>query len=913
MPLFLPPFTLCLLTILVAGALVRVQARAHLLAGGVARRTQLLAGVILGSGLWGAQIVTLRAQDLTAPPATAALHWLVSVGISVGFLLWYRHHALDRPVRVTGALILSVTATQAAGLSGYPVPLSTAHAPQVLTLFALGVLISLAAASLIRRPGLSGAAQLATVTLGQSLMVTLITLAAASLLPAGVPVPTDTLPTLALGTAAALLLTVVAGLLGDLQDRRAQRLTALVAERTAELQAERDFHVALLNSLNDRIVIADAHGRLAQHDEAAARLYHLPPTGTLAPDWAATYGLHTPQFTRLLRQDEVPLSRALTGEVVRDALIGIDTPAGRRIVTCNATPVTGTDGTVSGAVVAMNDVTERERAQRELARTATQHAEIIESLDEALLLLDPDGRILSRNGRVGELLGPHCAAATTLADLLAPLTVRDTQGRPVGGRSPNFRALLGGAARFTQSIMHVERPDGRHMWLHSRAQATHQNGELSGVLYLFRDVTDQHELHEQLLRATRFAPLTALPNRAHFKDLAAALPATPGRTLMVTQCLNVSDLRAVHGALADDLTLAFTRALRGTYPDALLLGQLDDHTFALILPAAEPRLRAGLLAPLTLDQSQPPVFPRVRACARAWPSDEAVQPALHAAETTLAVAPEGALLTAEDRHLEDRRRRVQLENALRRALDSGDFQVQYQPIIDLTSGEIVKAEALVRWEDPEVGRVPPDVFVPLAEQLGQIHVITDLVMREALREARRASVTLRRPLRIAVNLSPNDLNAPDFMDRLHRLMCEHPDAAQHLTFEVTESGALVNLEQTTRHLTTLREWGFGLALDDFGTGHSALSVLQHLPIHHLKLDRTFVWGIEGNARQQVLTGAVMELAARLNVDVIAEGIETATHEAILRGMGCGLGQGYLYSRPHADPDWAALDGWPNVS
>ncbi|NTX98890.1 EAL domain-containing protein [Deinococcus sp. JMULE3] len=904
---FLLPFTLCLITIAAAGTLMRVQARTHLLAGHVGRGTQLLAGLILGSGLWGAQILALRAQALHAPAPAAALHWLVSVSVATGFLLWYRHHALDRPARVTVTLLLTVTAAQIAGLSGYPLPLTTAHAPQALSLYLLGALGALAAATLTRRPGLSRAGQLGAVTLGQSLSVTLITLAAASLLPAGTPVPAATLPALALGTAAALFLTVAAALLGDMQQRRAARLATLVAERTAELRAERDFHVALLDSLNDEVIISGADGQLIQHNSAAAQLHRAPLTGTLAPDWAATYGLHTPDFTRLLRAGEVPLARALNGETVRAALIGIEGPEGQRIVSCNATPVRAGDGQISGAVVAMNDVTTREQAGQELARTAAQHAQILDSLDEGLLLLDPDGRVLSRNGRVRELLGPHSDAATTLAELLAPLTVRDPQGRVLRGKSPNFRALLGGEVRSAQSIMHVERPDGRHLWLHSRAQATLQGTEVSGALYLLRDVTDTHELHAQLTRVTRYAPLTALPNRAHFEDLAATLPAPDGRTLLVTQCLNITDLRAVPGTLADDLTLAFTAALRRSYPDALLTGQLDERTFALILPGPETRLRGALLDPIPLRGEQ--VFPRVRACARPWPAAEALGTTLHAAETTLSVAPEGTLLPAEDHHVQDRQRRVHLEGALRRALATADFRVHYQPIIELTSGAIVKAEALIRWTDPVAGRVPPDVFVPLAEQLGQIHVITDHVIHAALREARRASLTLNRTVRIAVNLSPSELNAPDFMDRMHRLIHDHPDAARHLAFEVTESGALINLEQTARHLTTLREWGFGLALDDFGTGHSALSLLQHLPIHHLKLDRTFVWGIEGNDRLQILTGAVMELATRLNFAVVAEGIETTAHEAILREMGCTLGQGYLYSPPQAQPDWAALDGW----
>ncbi len=899
------PFVLCFLAILVAGVLVRVQAREALLGGQVRRAALLLAGVILGSGLWGAQAVVFATRGLHVTLLSGALHWAVHAALATGFLLWYRHHAGDGAARVTGALLLTVTAMQLSGLSGHVSRLSLTHGLAAATLLVLGAVSAWSATRLVRRPGLPPGAQLLAVATGQSAMVTLFTLAAAALL-VGAPGAQATLP-VALGTAGALLLTVLAGVVGDAQQRRVRRFEQLVTQRTTELAQERDFHVALLDSLNDQVVICDAQGQLVQHNEAAARLHARTLRGTLAPDWAATYGLHTPDFARLLRREEIPLYRALQGQPVRGELIGIEAGGTQRIVACNATPIRAAQGGLAGAVVAMTDVTERERARQELSRTAVQHAEIIESLDEALLLLHPDGQILSRNGRVQELLGPQAGQAGTLEDLLRPLVVRDAQGQVMAGTSPNFRALLGGAAHFTQSVVQIERPDGQRRWLHSRAQATFQGGEMSGVLYLFRDVTHQQELHEQLARVTRFAPVTALPNRAHFETLAAALPVTAQQTVLLAQCLSVTDLRALPGGQADELTLAFVRALRVAYPEALLTGQLDERTFALVLPSRPAHLPGALVAPVPVQGET--VFPRVRACARQWAPHEAVQRAVHEAESSLPLAAEGTLLPFEERHLDDRRRRLHLEGALRRALQRESFTVQYQPIIHLGTGQVVKAEALVRWHDEELGAVSPAQFIPLAEQMGQIQVITAFVTRAALLEARRASAALGRDVRVAVNLSPSELNAADFMPRMQRLVAQEPDAARFLVFEVTESGALLNLEQVTRHLTTLREWGFGLALDDFGTGHSALSVLQHLPIQHLKLDRTFVWGIEGNERLQVLTGAVMELASRLHFEVVAEGIETLSHEAILREMGCTLGQGYLYSRPQTNPDWAALDGW----
>lgn len=528
---------------------------------------------------------------------------------------------------------------------------------------------------------------------------------------------------------------------------------------------------------------------------------------------------------------------------------------------------------------------------------------VLDSLDEALLVIDAGGAIRYCNGRVTELLGEHGRGATTLSQLLAPLKLRDESGALLPGTSAHVQARLDAATQGAPAVLEVKRPDGHHLWLHARAHPIERPGALSRVLYVLQDVTEQHQLNEELLRTRRYSPITGLPNRHHFHELLASLPAQDARTVIIVQCLSITDLRVVQGQLASRLSRIFAEALDAAYPEALVRGQLDDHTFALVLPARETRLRADILAPVVIDTDV--VYPRVRACAclGPWPSGE-LPGAVQAAEFSVRLAPEGTLLPLEERFVTERRRRVQLEHALRRALDREELQVHYQPIVRLGTGQLVKAEALVRWEDAEIGCIPPSQFVPLAEELGQVHVLTDLVIRRALAEARRASHLLDRDVRIAVNLAPCEMNAENFMERMASLVADHPDAPRRLAFEVTESCALSNLERTAQHLRTLRNWGFGLALDDFGTGYSALSVLQHLPIHHLKLDRSFLWGIEDNNRLQVLTGSVMELASRLNIEVVAESIETPGHEAILRELGCPLGQGFLYSRPEPFPNWA---------
>lgn len=395
-----------------------------------------------------------------------------------------------------------------------------------------------------------------------------------------------------------------------------------------------------------------------------------------------------------------------------------------------------------------------------------------------------------------------------------------------------------------------------------------------------------------------------LPGRAHFVAQAPAHQNGALQAVLVVECQSISDLHFTEDTHAERLALEFTATLRRAYPDARVTAQLSDHSFALLLPRPDPGLRRALLEPITLGGQ--PHYPRVRASQAEWRPDESVGTALRAAETGLGTASDANLVQISGRPAQARRTQVRLEQALRRALADGQLEVHYQPVVRLDTGELVKAEALVRWHDAEFGHVPPSQFVQLAEQLGQIESLTDLVIDRALHEARRASRSLDRDLRVAVNLAPCELNATNFMDRVARLIRAHPDAPRRLAFEVTERGALTDLARTSRTLGTLRHWGFGLALDDFGTGHSSLNLLRHLPVHHLKLDHSFLWGIEHNGQLRVVTSAVMDLASRLNVEVVAESIETPGHAAILKAMGCPLGQGYLYSRPEAKPDWAAF-------
>ena len=242
--------------------------------------------------------------------------------------------------------------------------------------------------------------------------------------------------------------------------------------------------------------------------------------------------------------------------------------------------------------------------------------------------------------------------------------------------------------------------------------------------------------------------------------------------------------------------------------------------------------------------------------------------------------------------------RIDMENDLRRALERGELRLYYQPLVDLASDRIVGFEALVRWQHPVRGLVPPMAFIPLAEETGLIVPLGRWVLETACRQATRWHAA--RPggpkLLMSVNLSARQFVQPDLVDQVDAILAETGMDPTLLELEITESVVMDQSEVGIRTLSRLRDMGVRLVLDDFGTGYSSLSYLRHLPLDTIKIDRTFVSGLDGEADRSIVD-AVIGLAHGLRISVVAEGIETEDQFEVLRAMGCDVGQGYLFARP----------------
>jgi diguanylate cyclase (GGDEF)-like protein len=253
------------------------------------------------------------------------------------------------------------------------------------------------------------------------------------------------------------------------------------------------------------------------------------------------------------------------------------------------------------------------------------------------------------------------------------------------------------------------------------------------------------------------------------------------------------------------------------------------------------------------------------------------------------------------------RSRIELESHLRHALERGEFTVHYQPKVDIATGAVTGAEALVRWENPVLGAVSPAQFIPIAEETGLIVPIGSWVLRRACAQL----VCWRRrghDIEVAVNLSPRQFRQKELLQTVASVLAETGLAAGHLELEITEGTAMARAEQTVSILDELHRLGVKLAVDDFGTGYSSLAYLKRFPLHCLKIDRSFVADLGQDPHSEAIVPATISLAHSLGLKVVAEGVETRSQHDFLARAGCDYGQGHLYSHPLPADEFELLMG-----
>lgn len=246
---------------------------------------------------------------------------------------------------------------------------------------------------------------------------------------------------------------------------------------------------------------------------------------------------------------------------------------------------------------------------------------------------------------------------------------------------------------------------------------------------------------------------------------------------------------------------------------------------------------------------------------------------------------------------EEARERVQLRNDLQHALENGQMELFYQPLVDSRTGQAEGSEALIRWHHPDRGLVSPDLFIPLAEDTGQIIELGKWVLGQACRDACRLQDLGYKNHRVSINVSPLELRHADFVQQVTDVLHQTGLSPELLELELVESSILHDTEQVNEHLEKLRALGIGIAIDDFGTGFSSINYLKRMPVTRIKIDRSFIKDVISNEVDAAITLGILSMARHLSLEVVGEGVETEDHAAFLRENDCGLLQGYLFARP----------------
>ncbi|MEA2594436.1 MAG: hypothetical protein QOF01_905 [Thermomicrobiales bacterium] len=578
-------------------------------------------------------------------------------------------------------------------------------------------------------------------------------------------------------------------------------------------------------------------------------------------------------------------------------------------------PVRDSDGRLTHLVGILNDVTERRWAEEELRF----RGELLDQATVAVVATDAAGVVTHWNRQAEALYGWRRSEAIgrTIPDLIvAP--------GEAGIAEAILRRVAEGESWEGEFV--CRRKDGREVPVHVVDSPVYgADGRLMGIVGVSVDLTERKAFEGRLAYQATHDAVTGLPNRILFTErLGRALTETGARgTALAVLFLDLDGFKRVNDSLGhasgDQLLVAVGRRLAALLAPDATLARFGGDEFTVLLPnittaheaaRVAARLLDGLRAPFVLDDQEAYVDASI-GIALSSASLSRPDDLLRAADVALYQAKAAGRATYrifEPIMAERAASRLGLESELRRAVERGELRLFYQPEVDLKTGRIVGAEALVRWQHPRRGLLSPSEFIPVAEESHLIVPIGAWVLAEACRQAGswRALGPVGERLTMSVNLTARQLRHPDLVGQVARAIRQTGLPAPHLKLEITERTIVEDAEAETGVLSQIRRMGVKLAIDDFGTGYSSLGYLRRWPVGTLKIDRSFIETIEHDAGARKLVAAMAGLGHALGADVTVEGIETAGQLTWLRGIGIERGQGFYFAPPLPADEFARL-------
>ena len=682
--------------------------------------------------------------------------------------------------------------------------------------------------------------------------------------------------------------------------------TAIQQRETQLLQSENKYR-NLVDNLPQSIFFKDRNYVYISCNRRFAEVLGLTPQEIVGK---SDFDLYSTSYANKYRLDD---ERIMNSGIMEELEESYEVDNSHGVIQTVKTPIRASDGQVIGILGIFWDITEKKQAEKQLLQSAA----VFESTADGVIVADADSKIIAVNKAFSEISGYSEAEAV--------------------GQRPSFRRSERQDKHFYRAMWDAIRRDGRwqgEIWNRRKSGEVYpewmtisivrdDEGNIGNYVAVFSDITNIKRSQMQLDHMAHHDPLTDLPNRTLLDDRLSQLINRARRHnsnigvlfIDLDRFKNVNDTlgHPTGDILLQDVARRLQGLLRGQDTVARLGG---DEFIILIEDMGKPEVAEAVAAkvidtlsrPFTVQSQELYIGASIGISIFPDDGDDAATLIKHA-DAAMYRAKEQGRNTYQFYTRELTRsamERLELESALRRALDRNQLELYYQPQVNLSSGAIIGAEALLRWHHPDLGMVPPDKFIPLAEESGLITGIGEWVLASACRQASEWMGRCDCFHRIAVNLSGVQVQRGDIVDKVRRILNQTGLPAHMLELEITESVLMQYPEIAAQTLGGLREIGIELAIDDFGTGYSSLSYLKRFPIQILKIDRSFVMDVPHDANDTAITRAVIALGKSLQLKLIAEGVETEEQERFLTREGCDIGQGYYYSRPLPAAEFAAL-------
>ena len=677
--------------------------------------------------------------------------------------------------------------------------------------------------------------------------------------------------------------------------RTVDRVTALLERNEARFRA-------MVRDSNDIMAIVDPHGRLVYASPATERILGLDIEPLIGAD---VFDLIHPD-DRAIAKRGFDLTRA--GHDADRIEVRLRHADGSwRVVEAMATNLLD-DPAVAGIVISARDLTDRRLAEAELREAQERFRSAFEHAPIGMALTSIDGRLFRVNRALVQILGR--GESELLASSILDLSHPDDREMC---RESMTRLLTGAIAncQIEQRYLHH---DGHPVWVSVSASIVRDlNDRPLYFVSQIEDIAERRASGEALAHQAVHDPLTGLPNRAHFVErLGRELnDAAQRHERVAVLFLDLDRFKVVNDSLGhsagDRLLVAVADRLSATMGPDDVVARFGGDEFTILCHNVTSEETAELVAerladavsrPVALMEGEVFVTTSIGIALSGGVADSP-ETLLRNADAAMYRAKELGRDRAELFEAQTHNRAVddlRTGNALHRAVERGEMRVHYQPIIDLANGSLFGFEALIRWEHPERGLVPPMEFVPLAEETGLIVPLGVWALEQACAQAARwhRAAPDAPPLSMSVNLSPRQLAEAALPNDVARVLHDTGIVPGALWLEITESTLMRDAESALSALGALRALGLHLAVDDFGSGYSSLAYLQRLPVETLKIDRTFIAGVGEQQDSTAIVDAVVSLARALRLSTVAEGIETPEQLQQLRAMGCELGQGFLF-------------------